>query len=108
MFWNRSSVAELDPVQVQDLLARGDVTLIDVREQAEYDAERIEGAVCMPLSRFDPSGLGVDPAALVLHCLSGKRSAMAASHCKRLGLAAVRHMRGGLVAWKAAGLPTCR
>jgi rhodanese-related sulfurtransferase len=108
MFWKRSNVAELDPVEVHALFARGDVHLIDVREQQEHQAERIDGAICMPLSRFDPKALGVDPATVVFHCLSGKRSAMAVTLCQRVGIAVSRHMRGGLVAWKAAGLPTRR
>lgn len=108
MFWKRSSATELDPAEVHALLARGDVYLVDVREPHEHKAERIAGAVCMPLSRFDPKALGVDPATVVFHCLSGKRSAMAVTLCQRIGIAAERHMRGGLAAWKAAGLPTHR
>lgn len=108
MFWNRPRIADLDPVEVHALLARGDVRLVDVREANEHRAERIDGAICMPLSRFDPTALGGDPATVVFHCLSGKRSAIAAMHCHRVGLVAVRHMRGGIAAWKAAGLPTRR
>lgn len=109
MFWNtKTSVVELDPAEVQALLARGDVVLIDVREHNEHHAERIMGAVCMPLSRFEPTALPADAATVVFHCLSGKRSAMVAMQCQRAGLAAVRHMRGGIAAWKAAGLPTQR
>lgn len=107
MFWNRTSVAEIDPAQVHDLLARGDIHLVDVRENAEHRSERIDGAVCMPLSAFDPSRLKDHPKPVVLCCLSGKRSAMAAKICERAGLA-VRNMSGGLAAWKAAGLPTRR
>lgn len=107
MFWNRSSIPEIDPAQVQDLLARGDIHLVDVREQAEHKAERIKGAVCMPLSSFDPSKLKDHAKPVVLCCLSGKRSAMAAKLCERAGMA-VRNMRGGLAAWKAAGFPTHR
>jgi rhodanese-related sulfurtransferase len=108
MFWKRSGVVELDPVEVHDLLSRGDITLVDVREPAEHAAERIPGAVCMPLSRFDPQRLSGDPAAVVFHCLSGQRSAMAVRYCLRVGIAASRHMRGGIAAWKAARLPTER
>lgn len=107
MFWNRSSAAEIDPAQVQALLARGDIHLVDVRESAEQKAEHIEGALCMPLSSFDPTRLKDNPKPVVLCCLSGMRSAMAAKLCARAGMA-VRNMRGGLAAWKAAGLPTRR
>ncbi len=107
MFWNRSKFAELDPAQVQSLLHRGDVHLVDVREPHEHAAESIEGAVCMPMSRFDPKALPQDPRTVVLHCLSGSRSALAASLCLRAGIA-VQNMKGGIAAWKAHGLPTRR
>jgi rhodanese-related sulfurtransferase len=106
MFQQRTGSIDLDPAEVCALLRRGDIALVDVREPAEHQREHIEGAVCMPLSRFDPNALGADPGRVVFHCLSGKRSAAAVSHCQRRGLAAVRHMRGGIAAWKAAGLPT--
>lgn len=108
MFWKRSSVVELDPAEVQAMVARGEIKLVDVREQAEHRSERIDGAVCMPLSRFDPAALPCEAALVVFHCLSGQRSAMAASLCQRAGVGAARHMRGGIAAWKAAGLPTRR
>ena len=108
MFWNRSSsIPEIDPAQVQALLSRGDIHLVDVRESAEQKAEHIAGAICMPLSSFDPAKLKDNPKPVVLCCLSGKRSAMAARLCERAGMA-VRNMRGGLAGWKAAGLPTRR
>lgn len=108
MFWNRSSsIPEIDPAQAKDLLARGDIHLVDVREPAEQRAERIEGAISMPLSSFDPTKLKEHPKPVVLCCLSGKRSAMAAKLCERAGMT-VQNLRGGLAAWKAAGLPTRR
>jgi len=107
MFFKRSSVAEIDPADVRALLARGDINLVDVREVPEQRAEHIEGAACMPLSRFDPAALKDNPKPIVLCCLSGMRSARAAQLCARAGLM-VRNMRGGLAAWKAAGLPTRR
>ena len=110
MFFKRASggVAELDPAEVHALVARGEMHLVDVRESSEHQAERIDGAVCMPLSRFDPASLPSGVSVVVFHCLSGKRSAMAAMKCLRAGIAEVRNMRGGIAAWKAAGLPTRR
>jgi rhodanese-related sulfurtransferase len=109
MFWNKAKSAtsgpiELDPVAVSDGLARGDIILVDVREPKETGAESIPGAVLMPLSQFDPSKL--PKGHVVLTCLGGKRSAMALERCRDAGVAINTHMRGGLTAWKAAGLPT--
>jgi rhodanese-related sulfurtransferase len=101
-----SKLIELDPADVSARMARGEIVLVDVREPNETAAEAIPGAVLMPLSRFDPTAL--PQGNVVLTCLGGKRSAMAVARCHEAGLAVDTHMRGGLVAWKAAGLPTTR
>jgi rhodanese-related sulfurtransferase len=97
---------ELEPAEVSTLMARNEIVLVDVREPNETAAEAIAGAVLMPLSRFDPAAL--PPGDIVLTCLGGKRSAAAVQRCQAAGVAVNSHMRGGLAAWKAAGLPTRR
>jgi rhodanese-related sulfurtransferase len=101
-----ASPVELDPTEVNAGMARGDIVLVDVREPNETAAESIAGAVLMPLSRFDPAAL--PKGNVVLTCLGGKRSAMALARCQDAGVGVTTHMRGGLTAWKAAGLPTTR
>ena len=97
---------ELDPAEVSARMAQGKITLVDVREPNETAAERIPGALLMPLSRFDPAAL--PKGEVVLTCLGGKRSALALARCREAGVPVNTHMRGGLTAWKAAGLPTTR
>jgi rhodanese-related sulfurtransferase len=97
---------ELDAAEVSAGMARGDLILVDVREPNETAAEAIPGTVLMPLSRFDPAAL--PQGNVVLTCLGGKRSAMALARCHAAGVPVTTHLRGGLAAWKAAGLPTTR
>lgn len=81
--------------------------LIDVREPGEFAAERLSGASLHPLSTFEPGALSVDPSReIILHCGSGKRSLDALNRCDQAGIPIFAHMKGGLMAWKAAGLPT--
>jgi rhodanese-related sulfurtransferase len=95
------------PAQIHTALQRDEIVLIDVREPAEYAAERIHGALLYPLSTFDPAVLPQDRAKpIVLHCGSGKRSATAFAQCAAIGVKVRAHMGGGVNAWKAAGLPT--
>ena len=42
----------------------------------------------------------------MLQCGSGKRSATAIGHCQKAGHSIDSHLGGGIMAWKAAGLPT--
>jgi len=105
---HKPSVIELSPTQVRDSLARKEILLIDVREPAEYGAERIHGALLYPLSTFDAALLPSDKSLpLVFHCAGGVRSLTAAT--RRLAISgSASHLKGGLAAWKAAGFPTVR
>ena len=97
---------DLTPDQVKTALDAHEILLIDVREPGEFGAERIHGALNFPLSTFDPAALP-DAAGrrVVFQCGSGKRSAAAVGHCQKAGQAHEAHLAGGILAWKAAGLP---
>lgn len=100
-------IKDLTPADVKAALGAGQILLIDVREPAEFAAERIHGALNFPLSTFDPSALPVaDDKRIVMQCGSGKRSAMAIERCRAAGHKLDSHLGGGIMAWKAAGLPT--
>jgi len=106
MFGNKSH-RERHPQEVSQDLKAGKIVLVDVREDAEHAAERIEGALLHPLSRFDPAKLPVTAdKPVVLHCGSAKRSATAIDMCRKAGVPVDTHMAGGIMGWKAAGLPT--
>ncbi|HWX36223.1 MAG TPA: rhodanese-like domain-containing protein [Steroidobacteraceae bacterium] len=101
-----AAVLTLEPAEVARLLSAGRLLLVDVREPAEYAAERIPGALLYPLSTFDAAALPEDGLRrVVFHCGSGKRSLAAAERRLAAGQASAAHMRGGIAAWKAAGLP---
>ena len=69
--------------------------------------EAYPGGVVVPLSTFDPEGIP-DPQGkqVVFACRSGKRSVTASLAAQAAGLAYDNHLAGGMLAWKAAGLPT--
>jgi len=103
------ALKELSPADVKRLLADGEITLIDVREQSEYDEAHIKGAALIPLSSFDPSTLPSQSGkTIVFHCGVGGRSARAVEACQRAGLSIDTHMKGGIKAWIAAGFPAER
>ena len=100
---------DLTAQQVKAALDAQEILLVDVREPDEFAAERIAGAVNVPLSSFDPKGLpDAGGKSVVFQCGSGKRSATAVGHCQKAGHALDTHLTGGITAWKAAGLPTVR
>jgi len=101
-----SPIDTLEPAEVARLLHAGKLLLIDVREPSEFASERIAGALLYPLSTFDATTLPADgPRRIVFHCGSGKRSLVAAEKRLAAGPHRAAHLGGGLMAWKAAGLP---
>ena len=100
-------VHDLTPEDVSQGMAEGRYLLVDVREPNEVAAEAYPGAVVVPLSGFDPQDIP-DPQGkqVVFACRSGKRSVTASLAAQAAGLAYDKHLAGGILAWKAAGLPT--
>ena len=100
-------VHDLTPLEVSQGMAEGRYLLVDVREPNEVAVEAYPGAVMVPLSSFDPKGIP-DPAGkqVVFACRSGKRSVTASLAAQAGGFAYDKHLAGGILAWKAAGLPT--
>lgn len=104
--FNARPFALLQPEALRDALAANSVILVDVREPGEFEAARIEGAVNLPLSCFDPAALPAGE--VVLLCGIGKRSRMAANLCEQAGMPVSGHLEGGINAWMQAGLPVLR
>lgn len=111
----RTWIRNLTPAEVEANLFVPDALLVDVREPEELsDDGLIAGAVHAPRGvlelRADPSSpqhrADFDPERrTILYCSTGERSALAADLLRRLGYRDVGHLDGGLVAWRAAGLP---
>lgn len=90
------------PQEVKAMQQRGDnFRLIDVREQDEWNAMKIEGAELIPLSQFQARATGeLDPAEkIVLYCHHGMRSARAQGFLQAHGYGDVLNMTGGIDAW---------
>jgi rhodanese-related sulfurtransferase len=102
-----AEVHDLTPEDVAQGIKDGKYLLVDVREPNEVEVEAYPDAVMVPLSTFDPSALP-DPAGkeVVFACRSGKRSVTASLAAQAAGLAYDKHLAGGIIGWKQAGLPT--
>jgi len=100
-------VQDLMPEEVSKGMAEGRYLLVDVREPNEVSAEAYPGGVVVPLSTFDPASIP-DPKGkqVVFACRSGKRSVTASLAAQAAGLPYDKHLAGGILGWKQAGLPT--
>ena len=83
--------------------------LLDVREDEEWAAGHIAGAVHVPMMRlpqrlqYEPGPLEPD-AEIVVVCKMGARSAQVTAWLNQQGYSAV-NLAGGMLAWEAAGRP---
>ena len=100
-------VHDLAPEDVAKGIAEGRDRLVDVREPNEVAGGGYPDAMVLPLSDFDPGKIP-DPAGreIVFACRSGKRSVTASLAAQEAGLPYDKHLAGGMLGWKAAGLPS--
>jgi rhodanese-related sulfurtransferase len=101
-------VTMVDIATARAWIDSGTAVVVDVREQHEYDAGHIKGAVLLPLSRWDPDELPPVPEGkhLLLHCRSASRCGVAAQNLLENGYKGhINRLAGGLLAWAAAGAP---
>ncbi|MGA2009237.1 MAG: rhodanese-like domain-containing protein [Solirubrobacteraceae bacterium] len=93
------------PREVSELLAAGEIQLIDVRQEHEHAAGRIAGGRLIELDRLSGEAETIDRSRpVVFYCRSGGRSAMATAAFEQAGFDA-HNMTGGLLEWHATGLP---
>lgn len=100
----------LDVNQVSELLKSDkEVVLIDVRTPEEYKQGHLEGSDL--LNFYDPK-FKEEVAKLdkskeyVIYCRSGGRSGSAVAQMQKMGFENVHNMKGGILAWNRANLPT--
>ena len=82
--------------------------LVDVREDQEWTAGHIPGAlhVCKGILERDIETTVPDPSAeIVLYCGGGFRSALAADNLQKMGYRRVRSLAGGWRGWVEDGFP---
>src|SRR3954470_17944159 len=101
------TVHDLTPQEVAQGIKDGRMMLVDVREPNETSVESYPDAVIVPLSSFDPAAIH-DPQGkqVFFACRSGRRSVTASLDAQDQGYPYKSHLAGGIIAWKAAGLPT--
>ena len=102
------SVAGLAPSAAVQLMNREKAVVIDICEAAEFSAGHIVGSKNIPLDQLEAKLSGAvknKGLPLIIVCQTGVRSARAVAIAKKLGHAQVQNLAGGLMAWRAAGLP---
>jgi rhodanese-related sulfurtransferase len=105
----KSRIRETNVPDVKTRLDAGEkLDVVDVREESEYAAGHLPGAVHLGKGVIERDIEEKFPdldAPLVLYCGGGFRSALAADNLQKMGYRNVLSMDGGWRAWKDAGHP---
>lgn len=105
-------VPRVTPAVAADMMAKGDVLVVDVRDAAEVQASgKVAGAVNVPRGllefRADPASASHDKSfdkekTVIVYCASGGRSALSGKTLKDLGYEKVYNL-GGFKDWADSG-----
>ena len=100
------TITQISADELSARLQSGNVQVLDVRREPEWDAAHIDGAFWWPLDNFKVSPPEIEQdVPLAVHCKSGYRSMIASSLLQRAGFRQVVNVVGGFDAWQTAKLP---
>ncbi len=106
----RSRIRETNVGEVKKRIDSGDKSfkLVDVREESEWAAGHIPGAMHLGkgvIERDVEQKIPDTSQEIILYCGGGFRSALAADNLRQMGYTNVLSMDGGWRGWREAGLP---
>lgn len=96
--------SNIDVMELQAMMAAGEVHLVDVRTDAEIARGYIGGATKLPLHLLPLRLHELDAdAPTVFYCRTGGRSAQAAAFAAAQGFGKAYNLQGGIMAWAQSG-----
>lgn len=102
---NQQYPPTLPAIEVKAAQVYPNALMVDVREQDEWDAGHIEGALHIPMAQLPQRLSELDKKlATIVVCRSGNRSGKVAAWLINRGYDAL-NMTGGMLAWNEQGLP---
>ena len=106
----KKRVKETNVTDVKRRMDAGEkFVLIDVREESEWAAGHLPGAVHLGkgiIERDIEQRVPDTGTKMILYCGGGFRSALSADNLQKMGYTNVESMDGGWKGWTGAGLPT--
>ena len=92
--------------EAKEMIAGGDVDLIDVRRPDEYAAGHLHGAKLIPHDAlFERMGEVSEDKQVIFYCAVGQRSALACEIGAAMGRTSCHNLEGGIQAWQSASFP---
>jgi len=89
--------------KAKEMMDSGNVVILDVREQSEYDSGHIKDAVLLPVGTINTdtaaSVINSKDSVVLVYCRSGNRSKKASAALAKLGYTNIYEF-GGITSWK--------
>ncbi|MCH9798337.1 MAG: rhodanese-like domain-containing protein [Betaproteobacteria bacterium] len=104
-----TDVPTVSPNQAAQLFSDQQAVIVDVREQAEWDEQHIDGAIFIPLNQVENRMSELTQykdSPIIVQCRSGRRSNIAGAKLIDAGFTKVYNLEGGILAWDKQGLET--
>jgi len=100
----KAKYVDISVQQGKEMIDRGEVFILDVRTQEEYNESHISGSTLIPVDELDIrlKELPRDKKILV-YCRTGRRSVTASEKLENSGFTQLYNMKGGITEWKNAG-----
>ena len=109
VFGNRiRGIKEVDSIAALQLINHKNALVLDVREEDEYKAGHVLGAILIPLGKLKDRVGDLEKhrdRPIVVVCRSGNRSATACVTLGKQGFTQAHNLAGGVMAWQKANLP---
>jgi len=106
--FSAGGVEQVSALEAVQLMNRRDAVVLDVRENAEFAAGHIPNARNIPVGEFDKRARELEKLKsrpIIVTGLSGARAAKVIAALRKIGVAEVVALRGGLNGWAEASLP---
>ncbi|MBO3699009.1 rhodanese-like domain-containing protein [Roseivirga sp. E12] len=101
-FFSSSNVERVDAEEAFRMISTTDFTILDVRDESEYDVSHLEGAIRYEEGLLE--GLNANEPVMV-YCTVGLRSNQLAKILEEEGFNQVVELQDGLIGWSNAELP---
>lgn len=100
--FNLERIARVNSKTGQSLLSSQEFTILDIRDENEFDISHIEGA-----QRFEEEILGTldKSKPVMVYCTVGLRSNKFAKRLQKQGFKEIYELKSGLIGWSNANLP---
>lgn len=99
---------EVEPTGAVMLINRKDAVVIDLRNDKEYAEGHITGARHVPENSITDRLAELErykTKPVIVACASGRRGAAVAGQLRKQGFTEAVTLRGGIAAWRQAGMP---